>query len=83
MNAKLRLAQMLGIIAASLAMGAVLWFAIPLLAPYYGADSILLIQAAALAAIVSIGLIVFFGLVLATGVLDLRSVAGTARDRTA
>ncbi len=71
------------IIAASLAMGAVLWFAIPLLAPYYGPDSILLIQAVALAAIVSIGLIVFFGLVLATGVLDLRSVAGTARDRTA
>jgi putative peptidoglycan lipid II flippase len=71
------------IIAASLAMGAVLWFAIPLLAPYYGADSILLVQVAALAAIVSIGLIVFFGLVLATGVLDLRSVAGTARDRTA
>lgn len=71
------------ITAASLAMGAVLWFALPLLAPYYSADAILLVQVAALAAIVSIGLIVFFGLVLATGVLDLRSVAGAARNRTA
>ena len=64
-------------------MGAVLWFALPLLAPYYATEANLLVQMAALAAIVSLGLIVFFGLVLATGVLDLRNLAGTARDRTA
>ncbi len=79
-----RLLRNLPIIAASsIAMGAVLWFAIPLLAPYYSAEANLLAQLTALAAIVSIGLIVFFGLVLITGVLDLRSVTGTARDRTA
>ena len=47
------------------------------------ADAILLAQVAGLAAIVSIGLVVFFGLVLATGVLNLRSVAGTTRNRAA
>ena len=79
-----RLVRNLPIItAASIAMGAVLWFALPLLAPYYATEANLLVQMAALAAIVSLGLIVFFGLVLATGVLDLRNLAGTARDRTA
>jgi putative peptidoglycan lipid II flippase len=70
------------ITAASLAMGAAVWFAIPQLAPYFSAEAILPVQALALAAIVMLGLFVFFGLTLATGVLDLRRVAGMARGRT-
>lgn len=70
------------ITAASLAMGAAVWFAIPQLAPYFSAEAILPVQALALAAIVMLGLFVFFGLTLATGVLDLRRVVGMARGRT-
>ena len=67
------------IAAASLAMGAALYFAIPPLMPYLTPETSLPVQAAALGAIVALGLVVFFGLVLATGVLNLRQISPSAR----
>lgn len=79
-SADRRLVRNLPMIAiASVAMGAVLYFAIPPLLPYLTPETILPVQAAALGAIVATGLVVFFGLVLATGVLNLRQIAGATR----
>lgn len=79
-----RLLRNLPLIAlASLAMGVALWLAIPPLAPYMASVSGLPIQAAALAALVGIGLVIFFGLVMAMGVFDLRQLMGLTRRRAA
>ncbi len=60
------------IILSSLAMGAVLWFALPYLEPYLAASQPLLTRVAGLAALVAAGSIVFFTLVTLTGVLSPR-----------
>lgn len=66
------------IVIASLIMGAMLWFAIPGLAPYLAREQSLLVQAGALVAIVGLGLFVFFSIVLATGVLSMQQLARAA-----
>lgn len=75
-----RLVRNLPIIAAaSIAMGAALWLALPLLAPYLAGDATLAVQVAALAMLVTVGLVVFFGLVMAFGVLRLSAIKSAAR----
>ncbi len=75
-----RLLRNLPIIAlASLAMGGALWLAIPHLLPFVAPDASLLVQAAALGALVGLGLVVFFGLVVVGGALDLKQVRRLAR----
>ncbi len=59
------------ILLSSLVMGAAIWFSLPLLAPYMASAAALPIQAAALAALVALGGVVFFSLIFATGVFSL------------
>ncbi len=59
------------VVGASLAMGAVLWYALPQLTPYLVYGEPLWGRIAALAALVLGGAVVFFGIVVATGVLRL------------
>lgn len=67
------------ILIASAAMGAVLWYALPWIAPYIASGTVLPVRFAALAGLVAVGCIIFFSLVIATGVLNLRQLAGMAR----
>jgi putative peptidoglycan lipid II flippase len=59
------------IAAASIAMGGALWLALPYVAPLVSAASGLVSQVVGLTAIVTLGLVVFFGLVTAAGVFNL------------
>lgn len=58
------------VLLSSLAMGAVIWYVVPLLAPYMASSSALAVQAAALASLVTVGALVFFALIFATGVFS-------------
>lgn len=57
------------IILASAIMGAVLWFALGALAPYLSASATIYARFTALAGLVGLGGILFFGLIMLTGVL--------------
>ncbi len=72
-----RLARNLPIIVlASAAMGATLWFALPWISPFVASGTQLPIRFAALGALVAVGCAIFFSLVMATGVLSIRQLAG-------
>lgn len=58
------------IILASIIMGAAVWFALGPLAPYFSAATPIYLQLSALAGLVGLGAVVFFGTVLLTGVLS-------------
>lgn len=62
------------ILVSSFTMGAAIWFMVPALAPYMASSAALPSQAAALAGLVAAGGIVFFVLIFATGVLNVRQL---------
>lgn len=61
---------------ASLLMGAVVWFAMPYITPHTAIGNVLYMRVAALGGLVALGMVVFFGIVMATGVLRLSSLRG-------
>lgn len=78
-----RLARVLPMIAlSSAAMGAVLWLAMPLLAPWLAASQPTAVRFAALAALVTAGLASYGMLAVVTGALRLGSLRSALRRRT-
>ena len=58
----------------SVVMGVVLWVAVPMIAPFTSAEAPLAGRAAGLAGLILAGLVVYFGIIIATGTLSVRQL---------